>query len=50
MPDWHWLLNREDSPWYPTLRLLRQERPGDWPEVFERIAVALHDLVATRDR
>ncbi len=29
-PDWRWLLDREDSPWYPTARLFRQVRPGDW--------------------
>jgi len=37
-PDWRWLLEREDSPWYPTMRLFRQTRPGHWPDVFERIA------------
>lgn len=38
MVDWRWLLNRDDSPWYPTMRLFRQERRGDWPPVFERAA------------
>ena len=33
--DWRWLLDREDSPWYPTMRLFRQKQPGDWDEVFE---------------
>jgi tetratricopeptide (TPR) repeat protein len=37
-PDWRWLLGREDSPWYPTMRLFRQSRPHDWDEVFERVA------------
>ena len=36
--EWRWLLDREDSPWYPTMRLFRQIQPGDWDEVFERIA------------
>jgi tetratricopeptide (TPR) repeat protein len=41
MPDWRWLLDREDSPWYPQHRLFRQGKPGDWPEVVERVRVAL---------
>jgi Flp pilus assembly protein TadD len=40
-PDWRWLLNREESPWYPTMRLFRQRSQGDWEEVFERITEAL---------
>ena len=48
MPDWRWLLNREDSLWYPTLRLFRQRSPGNWPEVFQRIGATLHQLVTTR--
>jgi hypothetical protein len=48
IPDWRWLLSREDSPWYPTLRLFRQRKPGDWPEVFQRIAVALPGHIARR--
>jgi len=40
--DWRWLLNRDDSPWYPTMRLFRQTRPGgDWADVFARLADAL---------
>jgi hypothetical protein len=41
--DWRWLLRREDSPWYPTLRLFRQQQPGNWAEVLERVALALQD-------
>ena len=41
-PDWRWLLRREDSPWYPTMRLFRQIRLGDWDEVFARIAAAIN--------
>jgi Flp pilus assembly protein TadD len=43
-----WLLDREDSPWYPTARLFRQRRYGDWPDVFARMADALRGLVAAR--
>jgi hypothetical protein len=39
--NWRWLLDRADSPWYPTMRLYRQSRPGDWQEVFARIAAEL---------
>jgi hypothetical protein len=39
--DWRWMLEREDSPWYPTMRLFRQTTPGDWDAVFERMAQAL---------
>jgi len=40
-PDWRWLLDRSDSPWYPTMRLFRQRKQGEWQEVFERIAADL---------
>ena len=46
VPDWRWLLDRSDSPWYPTMRLFRQERRGDWPGVFRRIEVALGEHLA----
>ncbi|MGD0460888.1 MAG: tetratricopeptide repeat protein [Tepidisphaeraceae bacterium] len=42
-PDWRWLLNRDDTPWYPTMRLFRQSTLGDWPGVMERVAQALRD-------
>ena len=32
-PDWRWLLERDDLPWYPTARLFRQPQPGDWDGV-----------------
>jgi Flp pilus assembly protein TadD len=45
VPDWRWLLQREDSPWYPTMRIFRQTRSGHWEEVFERIAAELQRVV-----
>jgi len=47
-PDWRWLLGREDSPWYPTMRLFRQSRHDHWPDVFERIAVELKRVIAEK--
>jgi len=44
-PDWRWMLNREDSPWYSSMRLFRQERPGDWTGVVERVASGLAGIV-----
>ena len=40
--DWRWLWGREDSPWYPTMRLFRQPRPGDWESVFLAVERALN--------
>jgi hypothetical protein len=44
VPDWRWLLQREDSPWYPTMRLFRQAEHGQWDDVFQRIHHALAAL------
>ncbi len=44
-PDWRWLLGRDDTPWYPTMRLYRPRRLGGWDEVLERVA---RDLAARR--
>jgi tetratricopeptide (TPR) repeat protein len=41
IPDWRWMLQRSDSPWYPTMRLFRQQRRGDWNSP---IALAVHEL------
>lgn len=41
VPDWRWGLRGETTPWYPTMRLFRQDRPGDWDGVFDRITAAL---------
>ena len=44
-PDWRWLFDRADSPWYPTMRLFRQTVRGDWTGVFAEMAAALGDKV-----
>jgi len=49
IPDWRWLLEREDCPWYPELRLFRQRVRGDWDDVFARIYDALADLLKLRE-
>ncbi len=43
--DWRWMQNREDTPWYPTMRLFRQSSMNGWDEVFERMAGELQTLV-----
>jgi hypothetical protein len=42
--DWRWMVEREDTPWYPTLRLFRQPRPGDWSGAVQQVAAALRSL------
>jgi ADP-heptose:LPS heptosyltransferase len=46
VPDWRWLLDRSDSPWYPTMRLFRQQTPADWDGVFKEITAALRLQIA----
>jgi tetratricopeptide (TPR) repeat protein len=45
MPDWRWLLDRNDSPWYPTARLFRQANAGDWIAVVNDVCAAIKQLV-----
>lgn len=44
VPNWRWLLGRADNPWYPTARLFRQPRAGDWHSVVEEAAAALREM------
>ena len=46
--DWRWLLDREDSPWYPSMRLFRQPAPHDWSTVAAKVADVLRKKVAER--
>ena len=41
IPIWYWMLDREDSPWYPSLRLFRQRNRGEWGDVVEQVGEAL---------
>jgi hypothetical protein len=47
-PDWRWLLDRQDSPWYPGMRLFRQTAPGDWRGVFAKIEAELEIILTKR--
>ncbi len=49
-PDWRWMLERFDSPWYPTMRLFRQPSPGAWHAVFSDLASALRQVLTTQQR
>ena len=42
VPDWRWLLNREDSPWYPSMKLYRQKSVSDWFDVLDRVKLDLN--------
>jgi len=48
VPDWRWMLDRSDSPWYPSVRLFRQQRSNDWTSVFESMAEALPEAISRR--
>ena len=48
--DWRWMEDRNDSPWYPTMRLFRQERAGEWEPVIERVREELGQGLGTRDK
>jgi tetratricopeptide (TPR) repeat protein len=46
VPDWRWMLQRDDTPWYPTMRLFRQPRLHDWPSTIRRVREELGSIVA----
>ena len=46
VPDWRWMMEREDSPWYPMTRLFRQTVRGNWAELFDRVTLRLKDVIA----
>ena len=48
VPDMRWMLDRADTPWYPTMRLFRQPAPHDWAGVFEAVRCELEALLAQR--
>ena len=48
--DYRWMVERDDSPWYPTARLFRQTKPGDWDGVFGRMAEAVSAVVDSRPK
>jgi hypothetical protein len=48
VPDWRWLLDRDDSPWYPTARLFRQDSSRAWESVIDSVRVALSEFVQSR--
>ena len=48
-PDWRWLLNRDDSPWYPTMRLFRQPRLMDWEPVIDEVREQLQQQVRAKN-
>ena len=47
-PNWRWLVDRSDSPWYPTMRLFRQSQLGNWTDVFDQIAIDLRRISCHR--
>lgn len=49
VPDWRWLRERRDSPWYPTMRLYRQSEPGNWTSAVAEVARDLDELVQRAD-
>ena len=49
IPDWRWMLDRNDSPWYPNMKLYRQKERDNWEEVFETIKNDLQSLITLNE-
>ena len=48
VPDWRWMLGREDSPWYPSLTLYRQPKHGEWVPVFDQMKMGITNLLSNK--
>ena len=46
VPHWPWMMDRDDSPWYASMRLFRQKNAGQWDEVFDQMVIALKQQLA----
>ena len=46
-PDWRWMLERNDVPWYPSMRLIRQKQLGDWTDVISRVKDQLTQMLTS---
>ena len=46
-PDWRWMLNTKNTPWYPTMRLFRQQEPGNWETVIDEVRIELDKFITT---
>ena len=44
VPDWRWMLDRQDSPWYPSIKLYRQERMDEWEPVFAQMQIDINSI------
>ena len=45
VPDWRWMLKREDTPWYSSMKLFRQTRMNDWSDVFQQVSLELNQYI-----
>jgi ADP-heptose:LPS heptosyltransferase len=50
VPDWRWFFDRNDSPWYPTMRLFRQEKRGNWVAVMRRVTKEVQEVAENSKR